>query len=250
MEILTGKSRGYLKFYTVRAVKKCMKSRILLFSRDEPEINRIARGLETAGFGVIIARGLSELHESFQRHRISAVIVSRSVLFSHRIHPVTHLKAARSPIGIISWRIEPDGTARIRVNGARSEALTRAVQVLDAALGAPANPNDLATLSAPAAPNDPAGIAAEPSPGYPDPDRAVPPCHKKLKRAIEAIAEAGLEGISTSALTARLWGAEDARRAGDVHSYVSKARKLLASSGTDRRIVRSGKRYRMTGTDR
>lgn len=230
-----------------------MKPTILVVSREEPELRWIEPALEQAGFSVIRATGLSELHASLMRYQISTVVVHRHTLFLHRIHPVTHLKHAKSRIGIISWLVEEDGKARIRANGGQAEIMARAVQAIERCLA-----ESLISRERPEERHPEA--VSERMPDYQGAGQArnrasnqtgavpLPPCHRKLKLALEAIANAGETGIGANDLSCILWGDGERRRAGDVYSYVSKARKLLEATGANRRIVRFKRRYRIEAT--
>ncbi len=226
-----------------------MKPTILVVSREEPELRWIEPALEQAGFSVIRATGLSELHASLMRYQISTVVVHRHTLFLHRIHPVTHLKHAQSRIGIISWLVEGDGKARIRANGGQAEIMARAGEVIERCLAESLISRERPEERHPEAVSErmpdyqAAGQARNRASAVP-----LPPCHRKLKLALEAIANAGETGIGANDLSCILWGDGERRRAGDVYSYVSKARKLLEATGANRRIVRFKRRYRIEAT--
>lgn len=228
-----------------------MKARLLLFCCGMRAEKDLYRSLSESDFTVRRVIGISNLHQTLGSQAFDAVVVSHEFLALRRISPSSHIKAAKSPVSIITWEYLPDGRLTAESfpgqdpEGNSGPVYTRAI----------INEHICRTIEGTVCGQD--EEASDTSPPYlterlpelngsPIPDLGV---HRKMRFILEAIARTGPEGITPDLLLTETWGPSGESRRNDLHAYISKLRKaLLRVYGSRYRILLRKNRYRLLDT--
>lgn len=229
-----------------------MKARLLLFCCGMRAEREIYRSLLDSDFTVRRVFGISNLHRTLVSQSVDAIVVSQEFMALRRISPSSHLTTAKSPVLIVAWSYLPDGSLFAEAfsaldippdSGEYPERVLLQERIRRAIEGGPCSP--------PGEVLDPEAIYAHggqnAAHGSPIQDLVL---HRKMRIILNAIALTGDGGIMPDALVREAWGPGGKNRRKDLHSYISKLRKVLAGTDEGRyRIVFRDRRYRLLDTN-
>lgn len=223
-----------------------MKQYIIVFYRPSSAARSIIRALEAGGFSVLSARTIESMHILFSEQRISAAVVPHSVAREYHIRIQTHLAEARSPLPVICWKEKEDGRIVTKVFSNREDVSVLSGHHDNRRLAAKAA---LLVRSAGTPGRTLIQESQETAGCYATPLHLteLPDMHRKMRSIFDTIAASGSSGASPEYIVREIWPESDKDRTRDLHSYISKLRKILERDNRlPVRITYRNRRYRLT----
>lgn len=215
-------------------VKKSMKTKVIVYVTDRESDSRVIHALTEAGIRVKTVKNLTQMHILLTSQHFDAFIVTAEFMKLHGISPERYLRERHSTLSIICYSYTQNGTISLQTHQIsettsgipdapdRAEIVvkieTALIAHIDTQTETPTKKSSNTTTKQ---------FKTQSSQHTAFLNEAGIHIHTKMRLILEALIQAGAQGIERQLLAEVIWGINGVDKKSDIQSYICKLKAFL-----------------------